>query len=271
MQNPSKNMEINWLSLWRELTIANPRTINDDPLQRYKRHAYQKQERPDPLLDFVLQSVDKSLTVLDIGAGSGRWTIPISKIAGSVTAIEPAVDMLNLLWENTKDAETKISTVQSTWEDAEIDVHDIIVCAHSMYSSPDLALFVRKMEQHARKICYMSIRLPPIDGIIGELAKVIYGRPYDSANAIIAYNALYSIGIYANILVENEIYPWTNNSFEEAYLRAKRHLNIESASAYDELIRDTLSKRLSRSGDLYIWPDGMRSALLWWNPYTASK
>ena len=263
-------MEINWLNLWRELIIANPRTINDDPLKRYKRHAYQKQERPDPLLDFVLQSVDKSLTVLDIGAGSGRWTIPISRRAGGVTAIEPLDDMLNLLWENTKDAGTKIRTVQSTWENAEVEVHDIVVCAHSMYSSPDLALFVRKMEKYARKTCYMSIRLPPVDGIIGELAKIIYGRPYDSANAIIAYNALYSMGIYANILVENEIYPWTDISFEETCIRAKRHLNIGSASTYDEMIRDTLSKRLSRSGDLFIWPDGMRSALLWWNPGTAS-
>ena len=105
-----------------------------------------------------------------------------------------------------------------------------------------------------------------MNGVIGELTNTIYGRVYDSANAIIAYNALYSLGIYANVLVENEVYPWTNSTLEEAFLRAKRHLHLETNSTYDMLIQDTLRKRLVLLNNSYIWPDGMRSALLWWNP-----
>jgi SAM-dependent methyltransferase len=264
-------MEIDWLELWRELIKANPHTPNSEPIKRYKTHALQRRQRQDPLLDFILKSIDSNATVMDIGAGDGRWTIPLAKIASAVTAVEPAGDMADILRENIKTSQVNIQIIQSSWEEADVEVHDIVVCAHAMYSSPDLALFVHKMEQNARMTCYFGIRLPPADGVIAELSNAINGRRYDSANAVIAYNALYSLGIYANVLVENDIYPWVNNTLEEAFMRAKRHLHLESTGAYDGLIRDTLRKRLIFANNSYVWPDGMRSALLWWNPPTVSK
>jgi FkbM family methyltransferase len=259
-------MKIDWLELWRELILANPHTPDSGPIKRYKAHSHQKRERPDPLLDLILQSVDSNVTVLDIGAGNGRWTVPLAQRAKVVTAIEPDREMVEILQDNIQSSLVNIQIMQSSWEESQAEIHDIVVCAHAMYSSPDFAAFVHKMEQHARKTCYLAIRLPPADGIIAELTNTIYGRIYDSANAVIAYNALYSLGIYANVLVENEIYPWVNNTFEEAFLRAKRHLHLERTDTYDQLIRDTLSRRLNPTNNVYIWPDGMRSALLWWNP-----
>ena len=92
--------------------------------------------------------------------------------------------MLDVLRENIKTSQENIQIIQSSWEEAYVEVYDIVVCAHAMYSSPDLALFVHKMEQHTRKTCYLAIRLPPVDGVIGELSNAIYGRLYDSANAV---------------------------------------------------------------------------------------
>jgi 2-polyprenyl-3-methyl-5-hydroxy-6-metoxy-1,4-benzoquinol methylase len=264
-------MNINWPELWRELIVADRHTPNSEPINRYKTHAYQRRQRPDPLLDFVLQSIDSKMTVLDIGAGNGRWTIPLARRAKTVTAIEPDGEMLDLLRENIKTVPGNIQIIHSSWEDAKVGIHDIVVCAHAMYSSPDLTLFVRKMEKHASQTCYLAMRLPPVDGVLGELSSAIYGRLYDSANAVIAYNALYSLGIYANVFVENDIRHWVNNTLEEAILRAKRHLHLESTNTHDGLIRDTLYKRLTLSNDGYVWPDGMRSALLWWNPSSVAK
>jgi SAM-dependent methyltransferase len=258
-------MDTNWLELWRDLIIANPHKSSSEPIKRYKNHAQRKSQRPDPLLDFLLQSIHRDLTVLDIGAGDGRWTIPLAKKAKEVTAVEPAEDMLALLQDNLKDSQVSVRTLQSTWEEARVEPHDIVVCAHALYSSPDLALFVHKMEQHARIACFLAVRLPPVDGVLGELSRAIQGRTFDSANEVIAFNALYSLGIYANVLVEKDIYPWFNNTLEDAFVRAKRHLHLESSSIHDGLIRDTLAKRLRSTPDGYFWPDGMRSALLWWD------
>lgn len=267
-------MEIDWLELWRDLaSLTMARAESGGWVNRYKIHARRKAgERPDPLLDFVLQNIDSQSTVLDVGAGNGRWTIPVARIAKSVTAVEPSDTMLNILRENIAAANlNNIQIVPAPWGEASIEPHDVIVCVHAMYASQDFAAFVRKMERQARKRCYLAVRFPPHNGIISELSLSIYGHRYDSPNAIIAYNALYSMGIYANVLVEDDIYHWVNSTFEEALARAKRHLRLESSAAYDELIRDTLACRLSHVNNSYRWPDGMRSALLWWNPSLVSK
>jgi hypothetical protein len=164
-----------------------------------------------------------------------------------------------------------IQIIRSSWEDAVVEPHEISVCSHAMYASPDLASFVRKMERYTTGTCYLAIRLPPADGVIGELSLGIYGRQHDSPNTIIAYNALYSMSIHANILVEKDIYHWSDNTFEEAFTRARRHLRLQSSTTHDKLIRDTLTRRLTIENNKYIWPDGMRSALLWWSPSPVSR
>ncbi len=265
-------METDWLKLWRELVLAGPPTSNSRLAKSFKAHARKRNQRPDQLLDFILREIDGEITVLDVGAGSGRWTIPLAKTAKTVTAIEPSSSMVDNLHRNIASAElNNIQITQSSWEGAIVEPHDITVCAHAMYASPDLASFVRKIERYTTRACYLAMRLPPSDGIIGELSLDIYGCHHDSPNAVIAYNALYLIGIYANVLVENDIYRWTDNTFEEAFARAKRHLRLRASTTYDTLIRDTLAKRLSLIKNRYVWPDGMRSALLWWSPSPISS
>ncbi|MFC1593044.1 class I SAM-dependent methyltransferase [Candidatus Omnitrophota bacterium] len=262
-------MEIDWIELWRELVTARiDRDKNSEEVKRYKVKSRKKSgERPDPLLDFVLQKIDSQSTVLDVGTGGGRWTIPIAKIAESVTAVEPSETMISILRENIAEANLKnIQIVQAAWEDAIVEPHDIITCAHTIYASREFAAFIHKMESHARKRCYLAVRLPPHNGVLAELSLSIYGNRHDSPNAIIAYNALYSMGIYANVFVEDGMHHWINSTFEEAFTRAKRHLRLESSTTYDELVRDTLNRRLNHINDLYVWPDGMSSALLWWMP-----
>ena len=267
-------MEINWLELWRDLVNATTaRTGGKEGAKRYEVRSRQKTaERPDQLLDFIVQNIDSQDTVLDVGAGNGRWAIPLAKRVRSVTAIEPSDSIGNMLRENIASAKLdNIQIVKARWEEAIVEKHGVVVCAHAIYASQDFAGFVRKMEQHAKKRCNLAVRLPPHDGIIGELCLSIYGHRHDSPDAIIAYNALYSMGIYANVLVEEGIYRWVDSTLDDAFARAKRHLRLGSSAAYDGLIRDTLARRLARVNNSYVWPDGMRSVLLWWTPALVSK
>lgn len=259
--------EIDWLELWRELATM-MRARSGEWASRYEVHARrQAPEKPDPLLDFVLRNLSPRSTVLDVGAGGGRWTIPVARITRSVTAVEPSATMRDILQQNIAVANLdNIQIVPALWQEATIEPHDVVISAHAMNSSPEFADFVHKMEHHARERCYIALHLPPSDGIINELFLSIYGRRYDSPNAIVAYSALYALGIYANVLVEEAIARWDNATFEEAFARAKRHLHLESSAAHDELVRDTLTHRLIRQNNRYVWPDGMRSALLWWRP-----
>ncbi len=260
-------MNIDWLEIWNSVSIATRHTSEPEKVKRGKKHFRKDSKpRPDPLLDYALEELDSNQTLLDIGAGNGRWVLPAARKAQAVTAVEPSQSMLEMLRENIASAGlNNITIVRSRWEDTEVEPHDIVTCAHGIYETTDFAGFVRKMERHARHRVYLELRLPPHDGIINELFRKIYGTPFDSPNAIIAWNALYGMGIYPNLLVEDDMHHWEDATFEDAFARAKKHLNLEISDHYDELIRETLKDRLTFSGNTCIWPDGMRSALLWWD------
>jgi SAM-dependent methyltransferase len=257
-------METYWLNLWHDLAIKNQKANIKSPKAET---SIEYQGRQDALIDFALYTMGDVDTIIDIGAGTGRWTIPLAIKAKKVTAIEPSEKMINLLQNNIRSQnKTNIRIVSTTWENAaDIKPHDVAVCAHGIYTSPDFFDYISKMEIMAIKQCYLELRFPPSDGIIGELSKQINGVFHDSPNAIVAYNALYEMGIYPNMMIEETICNWKDNSLEDALARAKFHLGLDG-SGYDSMIKNTLSKSLKSIDSKFIWPDGMRSALIWWRP-----
>ena len=52
-----------------------------------------------PIIDFLRQTVEPGWRVLDIGAGSGVLSLPLSAMGCEVTAIEPSIQMRRLLFE----------------------------------------------------------------------------------------------------------------------------------------------------------------------------
>ena len=66
--------------------------------------------------------------------------------------------------------------------------------------------------------------------------------------------------------MEPEVRYWTDETFDGAMGRAKRHLRLGESTAYDDTIRSVLNQRLTARDGQWVWPDGMRSALVWWSP-----
>jgi SAM-dependent methyltransferase len=262
-------------SLWRELSLrvrkpAGRSQSGDDPGRelagRFETSSKRRRgHEPDVLVDALADLLRPDDSLVDIGAGIGRWAVPLARIVKKVTALEPSPAMLALLRENTA-AFTNITVLEATWQNAKIEPHDAALCSHAMYSSPDLIAFVSKMERVARRLCAMVLRVPSHDGIIGELAQRIHGRWHDSPNFVLAYNILLDAGIRPNVLMEPELRCWTDETFDSAVGRAKRHLRLGESTAYDDTILAVLKRRLVAREGLWAWPDGMRSALVWWSP-----
>ncbi len=223
--------------------------------------------RPDPILDFVLERLTSEMTVIDIGAGVGRWTVPLAARAHHVTAVEPVEGMRRVLRERLAARQVaNVSIVETPWLDAAVEPHDVVVAAYSMYTSTDLAAFARKMERDARSLCCLAMRLPAHDGIIGELSERIHGEWHDSPNFIVGYNALLEAGFAPNVYIEPApVRYWTDPNIAEAVVRARRHLRLED-DRNDALIRQTLERRLRETPGGYCWPDWMRAAMIWWEP-----
>ena len=262
-----------WAKLWQELASSDIQASFEGEAQmieRWRRVARQldtgERDLPDVLLDHILGRLTPETAVLDIGAGIGRWTLPIARIVRRVTAVEPLAGMRQVLVERAAaNGITNLEVVGIPWLKAEVALHDVAIAAHATYTTTDLLHFVRKMDASARRTCYLALRMPAHDGVIGELSERLRGRWHDSPNLIVGYNLLLSAGFYGNVLMEpRPLRFWTDASVDEAVARAKRHLHLEDASQ-DAAIREVLSRRLQFIDGAYRWPDGMRSGLIWWD------
>ncbi len=261
-----------WAKLWEELASRDIQATFEGEAQMVKRwrqvaRQLDSGERglPDVLLDHLLKRLTPEMAVLDIGAGIGRWTLPIARVVRRVTAVEPLAGMRQVLWERAAaKGVTNLEVVDIPWLKAEIPQHDVAIAAHATYTTTDLLCFVRKMDASARRTCYLALRVPAHDGIIGELSERLRGRWHDSPNFIVGYNLLLSAGFYGSVVMEpRPVRFWTDATLGQAVARAKRHLHLEDSS-HDGVIRDVLSRRLCFVDGAYRWPDNMRSALIWW-------
>ena len=263
----------NWVGLWRELASRDVQASAEGAAQMVERWRSLARKLdsggtrdPDPLLDHLLGRLTPEMTVLDVGAGIGRWTLPLARKARRVTAVEPLRGMRQVLLERAAAQDiTNLDVADTPWQETGVPPHDVAIAAHAAYTTPDLLGFVRKMEASALRTCYLALRVPAHDGIIGELSERIHRQWHDSPNFIVGYNLLLAAGFHPNVLMEpRALRQWTDATVEAAVARAKRHLRLED-DRHDGLILKVLSRRLVLADGAYRWPDGMRSALIWWD------
>lgn len=262
-----------WATLWRQLATADLMAGDEGTramVERWRRLARRLDEQPgsdpDPLLDFVVERLRPDMTVLDIGAGVGRWTVPIAQKVARVTAIEPVPEMREILEGRlARHSLTNVRIVKSSWMETEVEPHSAAVAVHSMYTSGDLMEFVSKMEATAPDR-YLVMRVPAANGIAGALSELIRGQWHDSPNFVVGFNVLMEAGLFPGVLFEDQpVRVWNDATVDEALARAKRHLHVEGGE-WDGQFREVLKRRLRAKPDGRLdWPDGMRSALCWWS------
>jgi len=270
-----------WNALWKELVdlrAADRRKRREagegkdpwiDRARRFHDGVRERWRQDDSSREFILSQVDAGSTVLDIGAGTGAWSMMLARHVRRVTAVDPSESMLSVLRENmAAENAANVSVIQGAWPDVDVGEHDFSLCSHAMYGCPDLAAFIRGMEKHTRRTCFLLLRAPAADCIQAEAARRLWGQPFDSPNFAIAYNILISMGVYANVLMENTGYwkPRVSRNLDDALQRLKREMNLAGIDEYDGFLIDLLRRRLSLRDGVYVWPKEVCSALVYWNP-----
>lgn len=265
----------NWNSLWRELVAIKARNRNsasrEDPwidrAHKFKEGVNRRWEQADSSRDFILAQLDNDSTLLDIGAGTGAWSLLLSPHIKQITAIEPSDSMIAVMRESLTAGDIQnVSILQGSWPDVTVELHDFSLCSHAMYGYPDLCTFIMQMTACTRRMCFLLLRAPAMNGIRAEAAQHLWGQPLDSPNFVVAYNVLIQMGIYASVLMENTGYwkPRTSASLEEALSRLKRGLGLTDSDEHDAYLVELLNRRLQWKSDKYVWPQEMRSALVYW-------
>jgi 2-polyprenyl-3-methyl-5-hydroxy-6-metoxy-1,4-benzoquinol methylase len=268
-----------WNALWRELVEIKAKShekkhgansagdIWEDRAQIFKEGVKRRWKQADSSRAFILSQIGANATILDIGAGTGAWSMLMAPHAKQVTAIEPSSSMIKVMRESlAAENITNVSIVQGSWPDVSVEPHDYSLCSHAMYAIEDLAGFVRRMVACTRQMCFLLMRAPSLNGVRAEAARQLWGQPLDSPNFTIAYNILLQMGIYASVQMENTG-MWksrTSANLREALADMKRFLALDDSGEHDAYLMDLLQRRLVWKDGHYVWPPEVRSALVYW-------
>src|SRR5574340_941479 len=114
----------------------------------------------DPLFIRLHDAASFHSSVLDVGAGTGRFSLALAPLVDQVIAVEPSASMLNFLRQDAAaKGLTNISFVHSTWQDASDDLQaDIVICSHVVYPIRDIEPFLLKLQSAALQACYIYAR-----------------------------------------------------------------------------------------------------------------
>jgi SAM-dependent methyltransferase len=116
----------------------------------------------EPVLDLLLAIARRDETWLDIGAGAGRYALPLALAVREVIALDPSGGMLAVLRELMEEhAIRNIRVVEGRWPpDATLSaalgtlpIADVALIAHVGYDVEAIGPFLDAMEASARRLC----------------------------------------------------------------------------------------------------------------------
>jgi SAM-dependent methyltransferase len=108
----------------------------------------------EPALNYLRALVQPGETWLDIGAGGGRYALPLARLAREVIVVEPSDGMLSVLREGMAEHDiTNIRIINSRWPMDPPPPADVAFIAHVGYDIEDIGPFLDAMEASAKRLC----------------------------------------------------------------------------------------------------------------------
>ncbi len=257
-----------------DAACAAQRSTTDDYWARraegYRRFVQEASAGGDPFLECVRRHLRPEETVLDVGAGTGRHTIPLARHAGRVVALDPSPAMLRFLREDaTSQGLSNVDVIDGAWPDAagQAPPADVVISAHVLYPIEDVVGFLRGLDGHARRLCFLHLMVwqPWFDRL--ALWEAIHGehrRPQPTY--IDAVYVLHQMGCYVNVEVAWVETARTFDSLDDAVERFAESVAVGEDPERQRRLREALAARLKPlDGGRLAFPVGRYPvATVWW-------
>ncbi len=156
----------------------------------------------DPLFLKLRRVVDAQMSVLDVGAGTGRFAVGLAPLARRVVAVEPNASMLHYLQQDAAEQGlANITSIPTTWQNAPSDLQaDIVICSHVLYPIWDLDVFLERLRAATLQRCYIYLRATHFDARTAHFWKHFHGdERHLPPGYIHVLDVMYEMGMYADV------------------------------------------------------------------------
>jgi SAM-dependent methyltransferase len=263
---------------WAERVRANREQVDrfreiEDGMDFYGSVATMFRDDPhrtaEPALNVLLELVEPGETWLDIGAGGGRYALPLALRAGRVVALDPSAGMLEQLRGGMQEhGITNIQIVQARWPVAERPTTDVAFIAHVGYDIEAIGPFLDAMEAAAVRLCVAMLFQQRPTYFFDQLWPDIHGEPRAALPALPEFLALLlARGRPFEVRLAERLGA-TYESVEQAAHFARRQTWVRPGSEKDRLMQAAIARSLSERNGRYAfnWEPGQVGIVSWAPP-----
>lgn len=260
---------VNWDIVWNSDMIATSRTRLDsgrfwDEVASKGKDIDLPSEITLRQLELISPSMEKS--ILEIGPGRGRLTIPMARASSHLIAVDPSAVMMGHLRKRARDEGVQnISFVNRNWKDIDPSTldrrPDIIVGAFSIFML-DISVQLRRMSDLASERVLLFLpgdpRIPP------QVQKIMFGSNVTSGmgDHALLYNVLCDMGKDANVEMMSHTSRRTFGSMEEAVGDLAEFYNVPEAKMSG--FRLHVAGILKEEEGGFLLERNRRTACVWW-------
>jgi len=203
-----------------------------------------------------------------VGAGSGRYALPLAPLVRELIAVEPSAAMAEGLWAGVAERGiANLRLIERRWEEVQGERADVVLCAHVLYPIAEVVPFIRALDAAARWRCVLALRVAPSDGVLRQAWLDIHKEEprYDPA-LIEAYNVLWELGIHANVQIVPSEPQLHFPGRSEALAWARGMLWLGQDDQGDAMLWRHLERLLAPgpAGTLMLPTGTAKSTIVWW-------
>ena len=132
----------------------------------------------DPVLAELIALAKPGEIWIDIGAGAGRYALPLARAVGEVIAIEPSSSMRAALEEGIASRGlANVRPLSDRWPIADPPAADVALIAHVGYDIEAIGPFVGAMEATVRRLCVAVLMERPPAAAADPFWPIVHGEP----------------------------------------------------------------------------------------------
>jgi SAM-dependent methyltransferase len=145
----------------------------------------------EPALDALRALAQPDETWLDIGAGGGRYALPLALLVKDVVAVEPSEGMRRVLREGMAAHDiANVHVVPAHWPMGTLPTADVALMSHIGYDIEDVGAFLDAMEAAARRLCVAVLMTPSPPHLAEPFWPQIHGEARIALPALLEFLVL---------------------------------------------------------------------------------